>query len=83
MTGGIIYCACVNYLWGVNLEVIYYTLIAGGLYFMSDWILDRIEISRGERFQNRGLRSLVFFLIILVLAFISFGFINYFVHPLE
>ena len=61
----------------INMEVIYYTLIAGGLYFMSDWILDRIEISRGERFQNRVVRSLVFFVIILVLAFISFGFINY------
>ena len=60
------------------MEVIYYTLIASGLYFMSDWILDRIEISRGARFQNRGLRSLVFFLIILVLAFISFGFVNYY-----
>lgn len=59
------------------MEVIYYTLIAGGLYFISDWILDRIEISRGERFQNRVIRSLVFFVIILVLAFISFGFINY------
>lgn len=59
------------------MEVIYYTLIASGLYFMSDWILDRIEILRGERFQNRGLRSLVFFLIILVLAFISFSFIRY------
>jgi hypothetical protein len=59
------------------MEVIYYTLIAGGLYFMSDWILDRIEISRGERFQNRVVRSLVFFVIILVLAFISFGFINF------
>lgn len=59
------------------MEVIYYTLIAGGLYFMSDWILDRIEISRGERFQNRVVRSLVFFVIILVLAFVSFGFINY------
>ena len=59
------------------MEVIYYTLIAGGLYFMSDWILDRIEITRGERFQNRVVRSLVFFVIILVLAFISFGFINY------
>jgi hypothetical protein len=61
------------------LEVIYYTLVAAGLYFMSDWILDRIEISRGERFQNRGLRSLVFFLIILVLGFLTFGFINYLV----
>ena len=81
MTGGIIQCACVNYLWDISLEVIYYTLIAGVLYLMSDWILDRIEISRGERFQNRALRSLVFFLIILLLAFISFGFINYLVHP--
>jgi hypothetical protein len=61
------------------LEVIYYTLVAAGLYFMSDWLLDRIEISRGERFQNRILRSLVFFLIILVLAFLTFGFINYLV----
>lgn len=59
------------------MEVIYYTLVAAGLYFMSDWILDRIEISRGKRFQNRGLRSLVFFLIILVLAFLTFGFINF------
>jgi len=59
------------------MEVIYYTLIAGGLYFISDWILDRIEISRGERFQNRVIRSLVFFVIILVLAFITFGFINF------
>ncbi len=65
------------------MEVIYYTLVAAGLYFMSDWILDRIEISRGERFQNRGIRSLVFFLIILLLAFITFGFINYLVHSSE
>ena len=65
------------------MEVIYYTLIAGGLYFMSDWILDRIEISRGERFQNRGLRGLIFFVIILSLAFITFGLINYFVQPSE
>ncbi|MDE2258944.1 MAG: hypothetical protein KGK17_01260 [Betaproteobacteria bacterium] len=65
------------------MEIIYYTLVAAGLYFMSDWILDRIEIMRGERFQNRGLRTLVFFLIIFVLASISFWFINYLVHPSE
>jgi len=65
------------------MEVIYYTLIAGGLYFMSDWILDRIEVSRGERFQNRVIRSLVFFVIILVLAFVSFGFINFLGYTLE
>jgi len=58
----------------MNLEVIYYTLVAAGLYFMSDWILDRIEVSRGERFKNR---SIIFFIIILVLAFISFSLIKY------
>lgn len=58
----------------MNLEVIYYTLVATGLYFVSDWILDRIEVSRGARFKNR---SIVFFVIILVLAFFSFGLIKY------
>lgn len=56
------------------MEVIYYTLVATGLYFISDWILDRIEVSRGERFKNR---SIIFFIIILVLAFISFSLIKY------
>lgn len=55
-------------------EVIYYTLVATGLYFMSDWILDRIEVSRGERFKNR---SVIFFFIILTLAFVSFSLIKY------
>jgi len=58
----------------MTMEVIYYTLVAAGLYFMSDWILDRIEVSRGERFKNR---SVIFFLIILALAFISFSLIKY------
>lgn len=62
------------------MEVIYYTFVAVGLYFASDWILDRIEISRGARFKYR---SLIFFVIILVLAFISFGFINYLSLPSE
>lgn len=59
----------------INVEVIYYTLVAAGLYFVSDWLLDRIEVTRGERFQ-RGVRSLVFFVIILALAFLTFGFIK-------
>jgi thiosulfate reductase cytochrome b subunit len=58
----------------MSVEVIYYTLVATGLYFMSDWILDRIEVSRGERFKNR---SIIFFLIILTLAFISFSLMKY------
>lgn len=70
------YALSLNINGGINLEVVYYTLVAAGLYFTSDWLLDRLENSRGERF-NRGVRSLVFFLIILVLAFISFNFIKY------
>lgn len=62
------------------MEVIYYTFVAVGLYFASDWLLDRIEISRGARFKHR---SIIFFVIILVLAFISFGFINYLSLPSE
>lgn len=56
------------------MEVIYYTLVAAGLYFMSDWLLDRIEVSRGERFKHR---NIIFFIIILILAFISFSIIKY------
>ncbi len=58
----------------MNLEVIYYTVVAAFLYFVSDWILDRIEVSRGERFKNR---SVIFFCIILTLAFISFNLMKY------
>ncbi|OGS97763.1 MAG: hypothetical protein A3K04_12570 [Gallionellales bacterium RBG_16_56_9] len=58
------------------MEVVYYTLIAAGLYFMADWLLNRMEVSRGERFRNR---SIIFFFIILVLAFISFSLVKYLV----
>lgn len=51
------------------MEIIYFTLVAIGLYFVSDWILDRIETARGHQFENR---SVIFFVIILVLALISF-----------
>jgi hypothetical protein len=50
-------------------EIIYFTLVAIGLYFASDWILDRIESARGRPFENR---SVIFFAIILVLALVSF-----------
>ena len=58
----------------MRLEIIYYTLMGIGLYFVSDWILDRLEVSRGERFKNR---NIIFFLIILILAFISFSFTKF------
>ena len=54
----------------MRLEIIVYTLMGIGLYFVSDWILDRLEVSRGERFKNR---NIIFFLIILTLAFLSFS----------
>lgn len=54
----------------MRLEIIVYTLMGIGLYFVSDWILDRLEVSRGERFKNR---NIIFFLIILTLAFLAFS----------
>jgi hypothetical protein len=53
---------------------IYYTLAAILLYLGSDWILNRIEASRGQRFEYR---SLIFFGIILLLATVSFKIIEY------
>lgn len=55
------------------MQAIYFTLIAIGLYFISDWLLDRIERTRGERFKNR---QVVFFGIILLLALITFQLID-------
>lgn len=52
------------------MEIIYYTLMGIGLYLASDWLLDRVEVTRGERFKNR---SIIFFVIVLSLAFISFS----------
>ena len=42
-----------------------YTVGAIVLYFLADWILNRIETTRGERFEYRGL---IFFAIIFTLA---------------
>ena len=55
------------------MEIIYFTLVAIGLYFVSDWVLDRIETARGRQFENR---SVIFFVIILVLAVVSFQIIG-------
>ena len=56
------------------MEFVYYTIAGIVLYLGSDWILNRIEIARGERLQHR---SLVFFAIILVLAVVSFRIIEH------
>lgn len=55
------------------MELIAFTLTGIVLYFFSDWLLDRIEQARGARFENR---SIIFFVIILVLALVSFQVIS-------
>ena len=47
------------------MEILYYTVTAVVLYVLADWLLDRIETAYGRRFK---LRSLIFFVIMLVLA---------------
>ena len=69
----------VSYLHTIGLIIstmtyIYYTFAAILLYLGSDRILNRIEVSRGQRFEHR---SLIFFVIILVLATASFKIIEY------
>jgi len=54
-------------------EAVAYTIAGLVLYFLSDWILNQIEIRRGQPFENR---SMVFFAIILVLALVTFELIN-------
>ena len=51
------------------MEILYFTVIAVGLYAIADAVLNYIERSRGARFENR---QLIFFAIILVLAVITF-----------
>ena len=52
-----------------------YTAAGLILYFLSDWTLNQIEVRRGQRFANR---SVVFFVIILMLAVVVFNVIDYF-----
>ncbi len=55
------------------MQYVYFTLIAAVLYLASSWIVDRIEIAAGRRFEYR---SLLFFGILLTLALISFSLIR-------
>lgn len=56
------------------MSILYFTLAAAFLYLLSDWILDRVEVTAGRRLQHR---SLVFFSILLTLAMTSFALISY------
>ena len=55
------------------MQFVYFTLVAAILYLGSSWILDRIEVAAGKRFEHR---SLLFFGILLTLALISFSIIR-------
>ena len=48
------------------MQYIYYTIAAISLYFVSDWILVKIEKARDKPFGPQ--RSLVFLIIIMILA---------------
>ena len=56
------------------METVYFTLVAIALYFVSDWLLVRLETHLGRRLEHR---SLVFFAIILALALVSFALIRH------
>jgi len=60
------------------MDVIYFTVMAVGLYFAADALLDRIEHARGARFEQR---SLVFFAIILVLSLATFQLMSLLMTP--
>lgn len=52
------------------MEAVYFTIVAIVLYFVSDWLLDRLERMAGRRFENR---SIYFFGILVSLALLSFA----------
>lgn len=56
------------------IEILAYTLAAIILYAVSDWILQRMELSAGRRFEYR---SLIFFFILSTLAISCFSLIQY------
>ncbi len=35
------------------METVYFIIAAVVLYVFSSWLLNRVEVSRGERFENR------------------------------
>lgn len=57
------------------METVYFTLVAIGLYILADWLLQRIEAHLGRTLENR---SLIFFVILLSSALITFTMIRQF-----
>ena len=59
-------------------EMILFTLNAILIYLLSDWLLKRIEASRGQVLPQR---QIVFFVIFLLLALLSFTLLNQLLGP--
>ena len=55
------------------MSAIWFTIVAIILYVVSDWILERVEVSKGKRLEHR---SLIFFVILLTLAVTTFAVIQ-------
>ncbi len=55
------------------MSAIYFTVVAIALYFVSDKLLQLVEAQAGRRFEYR---TLIFFVILLTLALITFSFIQ-------
>lgn len=55
------------------MEAVYFTAVAIILYLGADWILNRIEVAAGRRFEYR---TLIFFAILLTMALVSFALIR-------
>ena len=51
------------------MQTVYFIIAAIALYFISDWVLIRVERRLGHRLEHR---TAVFFVILLTLALVSF-----------
>ena len=55
------------------MSAIYFTAVAIALYLVSDWLLQLVEAQTGRRSEHR---TLIFFVILLTLALITFSLIR-------
>jgi hypothetical protein len=55
------------------MDLLYFTVIGVGLYFFTDWLLDRVERARGARFKHR---DAIYFGIMLAAALLTFTLVN-------
>jgi hypothetical protein len=66
-------CTVFNPYQSSQMDLLYFTIIGAGLYFFSDWALDRIERARGARFRHR---DMIYFGIMLTVALLTFSLVS-------